>query len=280
MVPLALKKQVRRPVLWFRHLAVGPDDSLVCSYPRSGSTWLRFLLYEALTREPATFQAVNRAIPDPDGYRSAPGLLPSGGRLLKSHDRYGPKGKRVVYLVRDVRDVVVSEYRHHVREGTFRGELTDFLQPFLDGRITYFGSWSDHVRFWALDARVPPEDLLVLRYESLRESTVDRVADVLAFLDAVVGRSAVENAVRNNDIGRMRRKEEEAPEGVIHTVDSRMRFVGRGLVGGWEQELTEAQRDQIERRAGDVLARLGYPVPGETRSDRLAPAPDAPGPTD
>jgi hypothetical protein len=276
VVPLALKKQVRKPVRWLRNLGVGPGDALVCSYPRSGSTWLRFLLYEALTSEPAAFQSVNRGIPDPDGYRRAPRLLPSGGRLLKSHDRYWPRGTKVVYLVRDVRDVVLSEYRHHVREGTFRGDLADFLSPFLDGKITYFGSWSDHVRFWALEGRVPPEDLFVLRYESLRERTVDRVADVLGFLDAGVDRSSVESSVRNNAIERMRRKEEEAPEGIIQTVDSRLRFVGRGLVGVWKGELTETQLAQVEARVGNALSRLGYAAAAKAPSDSGTLAPEAP----
>ena len=280
MVPLSLKKQVRRPVRWFRNLGVGPGDALVCAYPRSGSTWLRFLMYEALTSEPATFPSVNRDIPDQDGYRRAPGLLPSGGRVLKTHDRYWPRGTKVVYLVRDVRDVTLSAYRYHVRNGTFRGDLEDFLQPFLDGRITYFGSWSDHVRFWALGGRVPSQDLFVLRYESLRETTVDRLAEVLQFLDSGVDRSSVESSVRNNALERMRRKEQDAPAGVIRTVDSRLRFVGKGLVGGWKEELTETQLAQIEARAGETLSLLGYALQTKAGSDRSAPASEAPAASD
>jgi Sulfotransferase domain len=263
VVPLGVRKQIRKPVLWFRNLGVGPGDAMVCAYPRSGSTWLRFLLYEALTSQPASFELVNRGIPDPDGYRRAPRLLPSGGRLLKSHDRYLPSGAKVVYMVRDVRDVVLSEYRYHVREGTFEGDFAAFLQPFLEGKISYFGSWSDHVRFWALDGSVPPEDLFLLRFESLREGTVDVLDRTLRFLGAEVDSASLENAVRNNAIERMRRKEEEAPPRAIRTSDPRLRFVGRGLVGGWRQELSDAQRRMIESYAGDALARLGYAIEKE-----------------
>ncbi|HKS75489.1 MAG TPA: hypothetical protein VJQ82_19930, partial [Terriglobales bacterium] len=44
------KSKLRAPLVWLRHRGLGPRDTFVASYPRSGSTWLRFQLFELLTR--------------------------------------------------------------------------------------------------------------------------------------------------------------------------------------------------------------------------------------
>ncbi len=46
---------LRGPVTALRHRDVRPDDTFIASYPRAGSTWLRFLLQETLMEQPSTF---------------------------------------------------------------------------------------------------------------------------------------------------------------------------------------------------------------------------------
>src|SRR5690349_7136880 len=45
----AAKSRLRAPFVWLRHRGLDPQDTFVASYPRSGSTWLCFLLFEILT---------------------------------------------------------------------------------------------------------------------------------------------------------------------------------------------------------------------------------------
>ena len=260
MLPLGVKKQIRRPIVWVRHTGIGSADAMVCAYPKSGSTWLRFMLYEALTGEPAGFGSVNRGIPDPKAREGARRLLPGGGRVFVSHDRYCPSGSRVVYMVRDVRDVLLSEYRGQLRTGDFNGDLATFLGRFLDGRVNYYGSWMQHVSFWLSGRQVPQEGLFVVRYESLRRDPASVLAKTLEFLGARVEPSTVAQAVENNSLERMRAKEEEAPSGAIRTIDPGLHFVGQGLAGGWRQALTKTQARRIESDAREELSRLGYPL--------------------
>ena len=53
---------IRVPVIWYRHRGCTDADAFVASYPRSGSTWLRFLLFEVLCKDSAIFDNVNRPI--------------------------------------------------------------------------------------------------------------------------------------------------------------------------------------------------------------------------
>ena len=50
---------LRKPVLWLRHHGFRPEDVFLGSYPRSGTTWSRFVLYEILTGQEGGFDDVN-----------------------------------------------------------------------------------------------------------------------------------------------------------------------------------------------------------------------------
>src|SRR5205823_8280937 len=66
----------------------------------SGNTWLRFLIMEILGGATAEFDNVNRLIPEIGLHGNTPSLLPGGGRLIKTHERYRPEYKRAIYLYR------------------------------------------------------------------------------------------------------------------------------------------------------------------------------------
>src|SRR5438105_3429014 len=136
----------------FRHRGLLPGDCFVASYPRSGSTWLRFLLFELATGRDPTFEEMRNAMPYVTGSRHAVPLLPGSSgnrRLLQTHERYCDYYSEglVVYLVRDVRDVAMSEYQWRLRNGTYRRSFDHFLDDFVGGKLR-FGSWQEHVSEW------------------------------------------------------------------------------------------------------------------------------------
>jgi hypothetical protein len=232
---------------------------MLISYPRSGSTWLRFLLYEVLSGEPAEFGSVQSGIPGPAAQRHAPPLLPGGGRMMSAHDLGRHRG-RTLYLVRDVRDVLLSEYRQGIRSGWFDGPLDGFVDLFLNGLADPFGSWPDHVRYWLDQPAGRSFDRLLVKYEELRGSPVDAVGRILSYLGTERSSDAIERAVSANTIDRMRKKEDRAESHHFVKKDPASHFVGKGLVGGWREELSPEQLARIEREAGDVMKVLGYEV--------------------
>src|SRR6266700_1399887 len=53
--------------------------------------------------------------------------LPSP-RMMRSHALYSPRFPKVVYILRDPRDVLVSYYYHFQKFHHFDGTLLDFMQ--------------------------------------------------------------------------------------------------------------------------------------------------------
>ena len=104
-----------------RGLTVFPDDVFLVSYPRSGNTWMRFLVGNLLYQEtPVTFANIEARLPEiyfqsrPRAARLAPAT--PAEKAMKSFSR---TIRGAIYIVRDPRDVAVSFYHHNVKAETF-----------------------------------------------------------------------------------------------------------------------------------------------------------------
>src|ERR1700680_1924831 len=57
------KTRLRVALTWLRHRGLEPTDVFFAAYPKSGSTWSRFVLFEVLTGRPAGFRQTNTLMP-------------------------------------------------------------------------------------------------------------------------------------------------------------------------------------------------------------------------
>jgi hypothetical protein len=264
------KSSLRVPLVWSRHRGVNANDIFVASYPRSGSTWLRFLLFETLTKKDAGFDNVNRVIPDVGMHADATPLLSNRGRLIKTHEPFRPEYRRAVYVVRDVRDVVLSEYAYQNALGRIGGTFDDYLTDFLRGTATGYGSWQEHVRGWIDSPLAKSGDLLLVRYRDLKKDGLTQLQRIMHFLGANVDRQVIIDAIQNNEFQKMRVKEERNPQ-LGKSAEGERRFVRKGLTGGWREQLTQEQLRTIEEKTGNIMTRLGY----ESGLEELSLTPNA-----
>ena len=262
----AAKSELRIPLVWLRHRGLDPKDTFVASYPRSGSTWLRFLLFEILTKCEASFDDVNRYIPDVGLHGTAVPLMPNGGRVIKTHEAYRPDYKRALYIVRDVRDVALSEYAYQKAQGWISCTFQEFLNAFVRGTVNGYGSWEEHVRGWLESPLAAGGNLILVRYSDLRRNTKASLSRIIDFLGVDVDKQIVEQAIHHNSVQNMRKKEDRTPQigydPRTKSIDEDKRFVRSGVVGGWRERLTPAQAEFVLQRAGRMLAQLGFEEDG------------------
>jgi hypothetical protein len=266
----AARTKIRNPLVWSWHLGLKPQDAFLASYPRSGSTWLRFILFETLCGENAGFRKIEDRLPEIHTHRGALPVLPGGGRLIKTHEQYRDDYKKAVFLIRDVRDVFLSAFAGCTANGLVplvsKGDIDSFLESFLQGRALTMGSWHQHTRSWLDSPLARNGNLLVVRYEELRRNPEQRVAQILQFLGITPDAQAIGRAIENNSLQRMRAKEDSAKKageqsillGRRNSPEEQMRFVRQGAVGGWREKLTDAQVRLIEQHAGETLVAAGY----------------------
>jgi len=251
---LMSKTPVRRPVMWLRHRGLRPADIFFSTYPRSGTTWTRFTMFEILTGENATFESVNSLMLGVGMQDRAKSVLPNGGRLIGTHEPFRKEYKHSIYLVRDVRDVILSEFAFMTALDRFHGGMDQFLKSFFKGKVTGYGSWPRHVASWLDCPYYGTDQLLILRYEELRRDPEAGFTQMLHFAGLERDPEHIRRAIANNSVEQMRAKELQSPR----KASVRGQFIRAGKVKGWEGKFTQDQLDMIDYHAGDVMDRMGY----------------------
>src|SRR4029077_15829333 len=145
-------------------------------YPKSGHTWMQYLLtgvVYGLNAEYTPSTLLQSLVPDVHACRYYRRYVEP--MYFKSHYLPRPEYRRVVYLLRDGRDVMVS-YWHYLRA---------LGQPALDFTAAIGGAglfpckWHEHVEQWM--ANPFDAEVLLIRYEDLQTDAAGTLARFCAF---------------------------------------------------------------------------------------------------
>jgi len=243
-------------------LGLRPDDIFLVSYPKSGNTWLRFLLANLLSRPPQSFQDANNLVPDIHNARTPEMIseVPSP-RILKSHFPFDARYPRVIYLVRDPRSVCVSQFFFKKRKGELRPEqrFEMFLDQFLDGFDDGFGDWGNHVTSWMAQDEHSP-DRITVRYEDLKADTAACLRRLCAFAGIEASESNLAEAIAHCSMDAMLRIERDTGLGqqLKGQGDLRIPFVRRGSTREWREYFTMSMDARLQNRFSAAMSLTGY----------------------
>jgi hypothetical protein len=259
-----------------RELNILPDDTFLVSYPKSGNTWVRLLLANLLSpTEPADFAAINRLVPDPAAQNKRLFDRMPRPRVIKSHFCFDPRYPKVIYIVRDPRDVVISEYHYQRKTRRISDDYTleEYVPRFLSGKTwPENGSWAQHVATW-VTARDGDPGFLLIRYETLLASTTQELARMASFLGISVTSQRLFEVVERSSADRMRTLEALQSEQSSLMKGSRkdIAFVRSAKSGGWKSDLTEPLVAKIEAAWSPIMRYLGYELRFPTSVDGVDP---------
>lgn len=162
-------------------------------------------------------------------------------------------------MVRDVRDVIVSEFHYRQQfSGEFfneSGHFESFLARFLDGKTGSYGSWQEHTMSWLHSCTNEKGNLCLVRYEDLKQDTHGQLARVANFLQLEISAEQIEAAIADNTPAAMRTKEKIYRDSLGQ---QDRQFVRAAKSGGWEDWFTEESLLQLTRRAGEAMRACGY----------------------
>lgn len=245
-----------------RNFPVFADDTFLVSYPRSGNTWTRFLIANLLhPDESISFANIETTIPDPVVLTRRQFALVPRPRLVKSHEYFDPRYKKVIYIVRDPRDVLVSHYYFQLKKGFIPDgyPMDQYVARFLSGDVDVYGSWAENVASW-LATRGNSTNFLLLRYEDMTIRPSEALGRVATFLGITAPPERLDRAVELSSVDRMRNLEKQ--DALAWRVTRKTRkdipFVRTATVAGWRSVLSERNVAEIEKEWAHIMKSLGY----------------------
>lgn len=162
-------------------------DAYIISFPNSGRTWLRILIGKALCEK---FGFSDEMMIDTYKITSKAGILRTQffhdySSIIEGYsyyelptDKSEHAGKNIIFLVRDIRDVLVSHYFQATkRVESFNGSISDFIRHDKYGAmkiIKFYNIWYDNMS--------KPKGFLLVRYEDMHKDPEKVTASVLSFL--------------------------------------------------------------------------------------------------
>lgn len=228
-----------------------PSDIFIVGYPRSGHTWFQSLVAGAVfgvDPEYAHDSLIQDLVPDVEYKQFFKRYGPVG--YFKSHRLPRPEYRRVVYLLRDGRDAMVS-YWHFLT--ALRGPI-DFLR-LVQGEGLAPCHWHEHVEQWT--ANPHKAEIMIVRYEELKADPVSVLARFCAFAQLERARVHLERVVEQATFSKARIKEQQ--QGWDNTAwPSEHAFIRRGEVGSHRDEMPPDVLAAFLQKAGPTLARFGY----------------------
>uniref|UniRef100_A0A2P2I9U3 Sulfotransferase 1A1-like n=1 Tax=Hirondellea gigas TaxID=1518452 RepID=A0A2P2I9U3_9CRUS len=163
------------------------------------------------------------------------------------------KGK-VVYVIRDPRDVCLS-YFHHCRLWTyhdFQGTLDQFIDAFIGGTAVLFGPYWQHVRE-AWSRRHHPH-LFITYYEKLKSKQKQKLLRLNSFFGSNVTHQQIEKIMEYTSFEEMKsRKNHILSSGSASSfvksehLEKEGGFFRKGEAGDWRKDLTEEQKLKFSR---------------------------------
>jgi hypothetical protein len=177
----------------------------------------------------------------------------------------------VIYIVRDPRDVVISQYHYHRKLNKIENDspLEKFVTRFLAGQTCPHGSWGQNVVSW-LATREGDPGFLMLRYEDMLADTLGALEKIVAFVGLSRTPEQLALAVERSSAKRMRKLEESQTEKCELTKGSRtdLRFVRAASSGGWRSELPAPLAGRLETAWAPLMRHLGYELSSPSSTHR------------
>jgi len=228
------------------------QDVYIVGYPRSGTTWFRNLMMGVIygiDLDFSTPKMMEDLVPEIENKRYYTRYDTPMYFNTRSLPR--PEFRRVVYLLRDGRDVMVSHW--HILL-TRSGKQIDFM-GLVDGRLLK-QKWSDHVDAWL--ANPYNSVMIVIKYEDLLINPVRELRRFCNFFGIEREDSLLIQAAEKATFAKMRLKETRYKWQPEFGAPGSPYFIRRGEIGSYKDEMPPDVLAAYLESSGSTLRKCGY----------------------
>ncbi|XP_021855355.2 cytosolic sulfotransferase 5-like [Spinacia oleracea] len=271
-----------------RHFLAQNTDLIVSSFPKTGATWLKSLLFSVTNRfvhpsnktpllthnphelvydlETAVYGG-NPKLPRPNQLNDLP-----PPRLLHSHMPYSSLPQsikisscKILYICRNPLDTLVSHWHFYPKlikrvtgdENYQPCNIEDFFEDFCLGKVA-FGPFFEHVVGYWKQSLEQPNKVLFLKYEDLKENPSAQLKKMAEFVGIPFStqeenEGVIKEIIELCSIHKLRDLEVNK-SGLLSKFVENKNFFRDGEVGGWTRYLSapmvEKMKELMEEKLG------------------------------
>ncbi|MFS7956294.1 putative quercetin-3-sulfate 4'-sulfotransferase [Helianthus anomalus] len=276
----AVKQLLEGGILAQQTFRAAPSDIFLCSFPKTGTTWVKSLAFAIVTREkydestnPLLTSLVHECVPflERDIEKIDDNHKNSNFPLVATHLPYASLPEsvlasncKIVYIYRNTKDVIVSLY-HFLREALKLSmedaPFEDAFDEFCQG-ICSSGPYWDHILGYWKASLERPERILFLKYEDLKRdpaSNAKRLAEFIGYpfsldeekagvVDNIINMCSFEN-LSNLEVNKTGTRKPGA-------IENRLYF-RKAKDGDWKNYFTDEMKEKIDKLMDEKLSGTG-----------------------
>jgi hypothetical protein len=231
-----------------------PQDIFIASYPKSGVTWFQELISAVVYGVMPEF-SLPALVQDlvPDVHFKTFYQRYNTPMFFKTHSLPRPEYKRVVYLLRDGRDAMVSYFHYSSAVGK---KSQSFLRMVQDGPELGPCKWHEHVKAWQANPFGVP--LITIKYEDLQRDPTGELMRFCEFAGIQRERKCVQEMAEATAFDKMQSKEARQRIYLSSAWSKDKLFRRRGQAGSYKDEMPPEALAAFLADAGGTLHDCGY----------------------
>lgn len=233
------------------------EDIFIAGYPKSGNTWLQNLISSIIletTSQNLNQSLVNELIPNLHGRSYYKRVYPI--MFFKTHDLPKKEYKKVIFLIRDGRDAMISYYNMEINQNKdYPYTLEEMI---VKGKGIFPSKWHTHTKMWTknpFNAKI-----LTIKYEDLKVNPKQELKKICVFSKISISDELLEEIIEANNIDNLRKK---AKKFGLENDDkfkekNSSDFFRKGKVGSFKEEMDEELVRFFNDEASEELKLYNY----------------------
>lgn len=250
--------------------------NFITSYPKSGNTWLRFIIFEIYFRDMVSeisSDLVEKYVPDFHKKFNIETrslvlnpVLKNNEVFIKTHFSFeqmsSMKINKVLLVVRNPLDVIVSlVHYYNIDKNDIDSVVMDFSENHTISRIKEkfkFPGLIEHHDSWINSKN----EILILRYEDLVENFNNTIIKLTKFLDKEIDDNKIEKIKLNTSFKIMKDMEKSEKqkklEGAFRIPNSKKFFMNKGKSNGYFDVLNTDQIEKLRKAFSSFMKTYNY----------------------
>lgn len=224
----------------------------LASFPRSGNTWLRFLISDIILQKEG-FKTntilpinINSIIPDEhypvikkDNYQSKQFF-----QIIKTHKLFNNKMNKIIFLYRNPLDALISYFYFEKKENpNFNEDINIFI-------LKTYPNWNEHSKSF-LDKK--EEKILFVSYESLINNTENTLQKIIKYLKIKdVSDEIISKAIKNHTFEKHQNIEKKTD------TKNKILFFRKGQINQNDKDLSPKIKEEIFHATQNIYQSLCF----------------------